>query len=352
MEPSVWKPSGLYSVAHLSDAWFVACPSTELGKKPLARRIQDVPLVLFRQADGKPAALLDRCPHRNVPLSKGRCVQGELECPYHGWRFQQDGQCTSIPGLCTDSPARARNATSFPVVEQQGLIWVYATPGVTASESPYRLPYLEDSRYSTVRRQFTVKATLHAVVENTLDVPHTSFLHRGLFRTPKKDTDIEVVVRRHAKGAEAEFIGERTPKGLLGKLLAPQGGVLTHFDRFLLPSIAQVEYRLGAASHLVATSVLTPVSDFETRVLAVVTFRLPLPHWLIQPFVMPVASKVFRQDAWMLEKQTRNLQHFGGEQFASTEIDVLGPQVWRLLKQASRKEKGDDTFEHRLKMRV
>ena len=68
---------GASSAARILDDWYVACFSTELSKKPLARVVCGVPLVLFRTAGGEAAALLDRCPHRNVPLSIGR-VQGEF----------------------------------------------------------------------------------------------------------------------------------------------------------------------------------------------------------------------------------------------------------------------------------
>jgi len=88
----------------------------------------------------------------------------------------------------------------------------------------------------------------------------------------------------------------------------------------------------------------------------VVTFRLPVPGWLVRPFVTPIATHIFKQDARILTLQTENTHRFGGERFANTEIDVLGPQIWRLLKQA---ERGETTppaaaaeYEHRLRMRV
>ena len=85
----------------------------------------DVPLVLFREADGSARALLDRCPHRNVPLSVGRCVGGEVECGYHGWRFDGAGTCVEVPGLAEDRADRAvRRVPAFPVVEQDGMVWV------------------------------------------------------------------------------------------------------------------------------------------------------------------------------------------------------------------------------------
>jgi hypothetical protein len=49
--------------------------------------------------------------------------------------------------------------------------------------------------------------------------------------------------------------------------------------------------------------------------------------------------RIFQQDAGMLKRQTETIRHFGGEQYMSTEVDVLGPQIYRLLKQAERGER-------------
>jgi phenylpropionate dioxygenase-like ring-hydroxylating dioxygenase large terminal subunit len=341
------------TVVRLPHAWFILCASHELGQKPLARTLQGTPLVLFRAENGQPAALVDRCPHRNVPLSLGRVENGQLECGYHGWRFDGGGECRAIPGLLGEPGARSRCATAYPTREQDGFVWVYSTPGVTPTSEPYRFPMLGTPGYSTVRRLVRASSTLHAALENTLDVPHTAFLHGGLFRTAKKRNEIEVVVRRAADRVEAEYIGEPRPTGLVGRLLAPGGGTVQHFDRFLLPSLAQVEYRIGEDSHLMVTSAMTPVSDWDTLIYAVVTFRLPIPHWLVKPFLTPVALHIFGQDARILARQTQTLRHFGTEQYASTELDALGPSILRLLRAAEReKAGGEGVHETRFRMRV
>jgi phenylpropionate dioxygenase-like ring-hydroxylating dioxygenase large terminal subunit len=350
-------PSPFASLVKLPHCWFILCTSRELGSKPLARTLQGTPLVLFRGEGGKPTALVDRCPHRNVPLSLGRVREGTLECAYHGWRFDTAGQCRAVPGLVGEPEARSRCATAYATREQEGFVWVYSTPGVEPTHEPYRFPLLGAEGYSSVIRTVRAPGSLHALLENTLDVPHTAFLHGGLFRTAQKRLEIEVVVRRWADRVEAEYVGEPRPPGLAGRVLAPGGGVVRHFDRFLLPSIAQVEYRLGEYSHLVVTSAMTPVSEWDTQVYAVVTFRLPLPHWLVKPFLTPVALHIFQQDARILGEQTRVLQHFGAEQFASTELDVLGPPILRLLRQAEREQvaaapEGEPLQETRLRMRV
>ena len=347
-------PSGLVSVVRLPNQWFILCTARELGQKPLARTLQGVPLVLFRDAAGKPAALADRCPHRNVPLSLGRVVQGQLQCGYHGWRFDGAGQCRAVPGFTGEPEAKSRCATAYATREQEGFVWVYSTPGVEPTSEPYRFPLLDTPGYSTVRRTLHAKGSLHALLENTLDVPHTSFLHGGLFRTEKQRNELDVVVRRSADQVEAEYIGEPRPEGLVGRLLAPGGGVMRHFDRFLMPSIAQVEYQLGKDSHLMVTSAMTPADDWDTWVYAVVTFRLPLPHWIIKPFIMPVALHIFQQDARILESQTETIRRFGTETFASSEVDVLGPSILRLMRQVEREKApaAAEVHETRLKMQV
>ena len=322
------------SVARVLDHWYVAARSRALKKKPLKRTILGVPLVLFRDASGEAGTLLDRCPHRNIPLSMGKVQSGLLECGYHGWRFDKTGTCRLVPGLCGPSEGKARNAPFFPTVEQDGYVWVYLRANASPDTRPYTFPHLGEKGYTSVRRELVFEGSLHGTIENALDVPHTAFLHTGLFRGTGKKNKIEAVVRRETDRVEAEFLGEPSPRGLIGRLLAPGGGTLIHFDRFILPSIAQVEYRLGDRSHMLVTSVCTPISDFRTQLNAVVSFKLPVPGWLVKLFIQPVALKILKQDAKVLQAQTRTIARFGGEQFVSTDIDLLGGPIWRMLKEA------------------
>jgi phenylpropionate dioxygenase-like ring-hydroxylating dioxygenase large terminal subunit len=343
------------SVVHLKGHWFIVATSRELGRRPLATTLFGTPIVLFRDNAGKAGALLDRCPHRNVPLSLGQVAEdGTLRCPYHGWRFDTEGDCKLIPSLTDGSDARARRAHALPAQEQQGFIWVYFAPSqgpFTAPDSaPHRFAYLGAKGYSTVSQVVEAEGTLYSTLENALDVPHTAFLHRGLFRSESRGITITAKVQRSSDRVVAEYVGEPRPTGLIARILSPSGGIVTHFDRFLLPSIAQVEYSIGTENHLLVDSVMTPVSDFRTRIYAVVSFRARLPHFLIRPFVKPLALRVFKQDAFILKRQSETIHLFGGEQFASTEIDVLGRHIWRLLKAAERGDLhgGDEAGEVRL----
>jgi phenylpropionate dioxygenase-like ring-hydroxylating dioxygenase large terminal subunit len=334
------RARGHYSTVHLPDQWFILARSRELRRKPLPRTLMGTPLVLFRDAEGRAATLLDRCPHRNVPLSMGRVApDGCLECPYHGWRFDGAGACTRVPSLASAvGDARARQCASYPTVEQQGFVWVYSSAGESPASRPHRFARMDERGYQTVVQQIDMAATMYSVIENALDVPHTAFLHKGLFRGDSRGITITARVSRQADRVEAEYVGEPRPTGLMARLLSPSGGLVTHFDRFLLPSIAQVEYRLGSENHLLADTAMTPIDDFHTRLFGVVSFRTRFLSWLVRPFVKPVGMRVLKQDALMLARQTDTIRAFGGEQFASTEIDVLGKHIWRLLRAAERRD--------------
>jgi phenylpropionate dioxygenase-like ring-hydroxylating dioxygenase large terminal subunit len=341
--PPLWTTSSTprRNVVRVVDAWYVACRSEELRDKPLARQVLGVPLALWRTTSSAPAAVLDRCPHRNVPLSLGRVERGELECRYHGWRFDDCGRLTAVPGLPIVDDARldgpGRCTEGYRCVEADGFVWVWLSttdPATTPTPTPARLTQLDGDGYVHVRRTMRVTGTLHSTLENILDVPHTAFLHGGLFRTAEKKHTIEAIVDRRRDGVTAEFVGEPRPSGLVGRVLSPSGGLVQHHDRFLLPSTAQVEYRIGAENHVVVTTLCTPVSDTVTDMHTLLSLRTRLPVGPLAVLAAPVIWRILAQDKEILAAQTELVDRFGGERFSSTSIDLLGPHILHLLKKA------------------
>jgi phenylpropionate dioxygenase-like ring-hydroxylating dioxygenase large terminal subunit len=332
--------------------WYVVAASRDLEHSPIAVTLNGLPLVTFRDSHGQSVALLDRCAHRNAPLSAGRVVDGDIQCHYHGWRFDGAGACRAVPGLCAEPDHPARRVPSFACRDSQGWIWVYSEPDVDPATEPYDIPCADAPGYLTIREHLEMPGPLDAVAENALDVPHTAFVHSGLFRKNEDRKPIEVVIRTLDGGVEAEFIGEERPKGVVGRILAPGGGEVFHWDRFLLPSIAQVEYRLSDRSHIVTTAALTPRNATTTDLFATVAVKVPLPNAVLRTVFKPVAMRILRQDIEILRRQTEQVARFGGEEFTSTEIDVLGLRIKKLLRDAAAGRLGAAQDERRIKMLV
>src|SRR3712207_5910835 len=107
----------------IRNAWYIAAWANEVQDKPLARRILNERIVLFRDKQGKAAALIDRCCHRATPLSIGQVTEAGLECGYHGMTFDCSGKCVYIPGQ-DKIPQRAR-VRSYPLVEKDEFLWIW-----------------------------------------------------------------------------------------------------------------------------------------------------------------------------------------------------------------------------------
>jgi phenylpropionate dioxygenase-like ring-hydroxylating dioxygenase large terminal subunit len=319
-------------------AWYVICSSKELRAKakPLQRKLYGRPIVVWRSETGVPAAAEDRCPHRNAPLSFGTVCGEHLQCAYHGWEFDTKGGCQRVPTFVGEANTQARSATAFPVREQQGFVWMWGESHSEPDCEPYTFPFADKPGYLTVRHQLSAKGSLHSVAENALDVPHTAFLHRGLFRNDSGDpTRLTCVLERTDTSVVCEYQGESRPEGIVAWLLAPSGGEVTHFDRFHMPCVVEVEYALGEDSHIINAAALTPVDDFETILYAVISVRTRIPNWIVKPLVQPLAMKIFAQDAKVLALQTETVHAFGESKYVSTEVDLLGPHILRLLHRAA-----------------
>lgn len=327
-----------WSVAFPREWWYPAAMARDLRRQPLPVTLMDRPLVLFRDASGAAHALEDRCPHRNVPLSLGRVhADGNLECGYHGWRFEGSGRCTAVPALDGDLGAVAtpRDAVARPVRELDGVVWVWGSPEVAPHREPYRLPVLGDGpKVGEVVFQRDIDCTMHAALENALDVPHTAFLHGGLFRQSGKGPRVQAERADLPDGVEVRFVGE---PAAFGPLRVP-GATFDHWDRFLMPSVAQIEYRVGDVVRIVNNILHLPLSATRTRAWFVLRFRSPLPARALAPIVRARGKKILGQDVTMLEAQTANIARFGGERYTSTDLDLLGNAIWRLLRQTERAE--------------
>jgi phenylpropionate dioxygenase-like ring-hydroxylating dioxygenase large terminal subunit len=347
------EPTGRYSTARVLDAWYAACRSDDLHERPIARTIFDVPLVFFRGAAGRASALLDRCAHRNAPLSLGAVdAAGHLACPYHGWRFDDTGACREVPGLVERDTETGRKVPAFATCEQDGFVWVWARADAEPVSAPHRIPHSDDPEYLTVLREYDVECTLHAALENALDVPHTAFVHRGDFRG-KGSREIEAVRRRIRGGIEVEYVGEPP---LSGATHDAEGRAIVswHWDRFFLPSLAQVEYKTSTGRHQISTLPHTPVSDFRTRFWLVSCWKVPAAKRAeMRPVIEKQLDTILGQDLEILRAQTRRIRELGGESFRSTPLDLMGPEILRMLHQAEQGLPADTApIDRTVKLRV
>lgn len=320
----------------LKDNWYIAAEARELKRKPIGLEIYGQKIALFRTEEDEPAALEDRCAHRNLELSQGRTVEGCIECQYHGWRYNGAGALTAVPSLGSKSCLPNHRVRAFPTVEQDGFIWVFLGRGSPQCR-PFQFPHYGEQGWTTFRMKTRFEASVEACLENFLDCPHTVYVHKGWFRS--HDTrELTAVVHGAPDSAEARFRGEPISKSVVSRLFFPKGRELRHTDRFQMPNISRVDYDFGPARHFIITSQCTPIAELETEVYTVVTFRFGRIGALVRAVFEPISRHIIRQDVDVLRAQTRQIRRFAGPQFAHVETDLLGLKIHSLRRRAERDE--------------
>jgi phenylpropionate dioxygenase-like ring-hydroxylating dioxygenase large terminal subunit len=154
--------------------WHPVAALDEVGDAPLAVRLLEREIVLWRDAGNTVHAWADRCPHRGSRLSMGRISEDRLQCAYHGWQFDARGQCVAIPALPEFVPPASHVVCVHEVRSAFGLVWVR----LDASDAS--LPCVEGVPQRQVMcGPFAVATSAPRVVENFLDTAHFGFVHEG-----------------------------------------------------------------------------------------------------------------------------------------------------------------------------
>src|SRR5499427_4898872 len=167
----------------VQNAWYAAGLSREFAAHQLMGQvIAEKPLVLWRTAAGQVVAFDDRCCHKRMPLSQGRFLaDGLLECAYHGLCYDETGRCVRVPSHPDGRiPPQAR-LRPFPVIEQDGLVWVWTgDPAKAEAVRPPRVPEIAEPAWETKDTgPMAVPANSLLLIENLLDITHFYPLHDG-----------------------------------------------------------------------------------------------------------------------------------------------------------------------------
>jgi phenylpropionate dioxygenase-like ring-hydroxylating dioxygenase large terminal subunit len=164
----------------IPNQWYVLMESKQVKTRPMGVTRMGEKLVFWRDGTGKANCLRDKCPHRGVELSRGRVVDGTLQCPFHGFRYDPSGRAVLIPANGRNTPVpKAFRAHSYPTYEAHGFIWVWW--GEDPSQDLAAPRFFDDIdgglTYKSVHDPW--QAHYSRVIENQLDVVHLPFVHHN-----------------------------------------------------------------------------------------------------------------------------------------------------------------------------
>ncbi|ARM75403.1 aromatic ring-hydroxylating oxygenase subunit alpha [Acidianus manzaensis] len=165
--------------------------------------------ILLLRREEKIYAFSNRCPHRLAKLSHGKFLDNEIQCPYHGWRYNLEGKLTYIPSLGKSMNVKLEK---YFVKEKYGIIWV------SIKEPKEDLPEISD--WTGFRKikcgPYYIKANPFRVLENLMDVSHFPFIHEGYLGDPKFPSIPEYDAKLNDEGVIMENVNvyQPNPDGL------------------------------------------------------------------------------------------------------------------------------------------
>lgn len=254
--------------------WHAVVPLSQLeGGQPLAFTLLGEAIVLFLDAEGRPAALKDRCCHRTAKLSKGRCVNGALECGYHGWTYNGSGRVIRIPQYDADRPIPADYCTpAYRCVAKYGYAWV-------ALEEPIapipEVPEFDDPAFRTIFQFHEVWATspLRAL-ENSFDNSHFSFVHRATFGVAAQPKPSKYQLVEKEGGFYAETLIDAVNPPAYAKVSGTTDPITQRHMRnaYYLPFMRRLDIEYPSGIRHIIINAFTPIDDG----------RIQLCQWLFR----------------------------------------------------------------------
>jgi phenylpropionate dioxygenase-like ring-hydroxylating dioxygenase large terminal subunit len=296
----------------LWDSWYPALRSTEIvGGRLATSMLLEVPLVLGRTSDGRAFAMRDSCPHRGIPLSYGRFDGKNLECSYHGWRFDAcSGQCVEIPSLTNQDKLRVGRifAGHYPCEELDGYVWVYMSATGSRLGETVPAPKLPtfSAKYKITQLACDLPAHVDHGIIGLMDPAHGPFVHQSWFWRSRgsiheKQKQFEPIPNGFRMSPHSPS-SNSAPYQLLKKMTGEP--VTTTID-FVLPNRRLEEIRSGKLWFTSQTTV-TPVRRDLCRIDFVAAwnvFFLPVP-------IFRMFGKTFlRQDQETMIQQSEGLKH-------------------------------------------
>ena len=303
--------------------WYRALPGRQLSRDRLHKAtLLELPLVLGRDREGRPFALHDACPHRGMPLSCGQFDGEQLECSYHGWRFDtHSGQCRLIPSLTADQRLRIDRiyAGSYACEEHDSFVWVFIPePGPVgagfskAAPPPFPAPEVEKfgGRYETAYLSAEMPVSVDHGIIGLMDPAHGPFVHQAWWWRKResiheKQKHFEPIPNGFRMSAHTPS-SNSAPYKLL-RLYAAADSITTTID-FVLPNLRLETIRAGKYWFSSLTTV-TPITRSQCRIDVVACWNIF--RWL--PFAPSLLKFVFakfvEQDRRTMELQSEGLKH-------------------------------------------
>lgn len=333
------------------NCWYVAGFAAELDDGMITRKFLDQAMVIWRDAQGKAVALEDRCPHRLVPLSRGRIVAGRIECGYHGLRFDGAGACVFVPGQ--ESVPKGAKARTFPVAVRHALVWIW--PGIPDLADENLIPdlrWMDMPGWTVTTGYHHFNCDYRLINDNLLDLSHETYIHKhtignaSVADSPAVSRVVDGrVVRAHREMPDID------PPPLFAMLLGGPGRINRwQVAIYMAPGFNMTEagfFPVGGSRNDAFVHrpmhLITPETEHTSHYFWGVARNFRLDDAAVSAGMKKSVNHTFDEDREMLELQDAQMRAEGMPQIPQMAVNVdIAPVQGRRLLAAMIKREQDD----------
>ena len=290
----------------LINLWYVAEWSASVKNKPVRTRMLGQDFVLFRDTSDKVHCLHDVCLHRGGSLAGG-WIRGDcVACPYHGWRYDGEGRVTLIPSEGADfQPHRRARIDAYPTCERYGMIWVFL--GDVPEEERFPLPEFpeyDDPVWKRMNDEWHWKADAARIVENGIDIAHSSFVHPtfGMEATAQENHIVSTEANDHCgKSENLQYPPQFKGNWLRRRMRKERQPTVTKPEWYLNGLVARIRVDINDRMSIIMFDANTPIDEHNTR-----TFATHLRNFFKQDFFdrgsRKRLRKIFAEDTAIMER--------------------------------------------------
>lgn len=328
------------------NCWYVAANVEDIKQgEPLARTVAAEDLVFYRDTSNNIVAMVDLCPHRLAPLSKGRIEGDDIRCMYHGIVFSPEGKCKEIPGQ--DMIAKTFCAKTFAVYEGFEWVWVWIGDQDKADVSLVPDQSFHDPEHFIVKKgNININASYELFNDNTCDLSHVAFVHASTFAvigdsewaqkqpvTRLKERSVEV--DRWMTGIPFPMIEGRVDFSSRFKHVLP-GVFIMDLQVHPLGTAEKLEYgdpkpEMDRLYRSGTIQTMRPITESTSEFFfSIVMPKGTPPEALEADFELGING--FKEDKAMIEAQQKMIDRHPGERLRITSHDKAGTHIRKLIR--------------------
>lgn len=244
-----------------SNRWYALKPSRLIKTKPVKVSTLGHNLVIWRNNDNQIVVQDNNCPHRGAELSLGKIKKRTcIECPYHGWTFDNDGLLQGIPADKTSKLISNVRITTYESLESGGLIWY--CPGNPDGYHPPIIKEMMDKKWSTITGEDIFNNDWITSLENSIDITHVNFVHSDF--GDSQNGEVNVLSLNEKSQDTIRMISQIHHKSDNFLLKFTENPAVRVKHDVLLPNTISIQFEVNDIMNVITYVTYTPLENNKT----------------------------------------------------------------------------------------